>query len=218
MPTVALIDDRKSIQSALLTNFKIALPDGWTCLASAPLADPSAYGDWIMTHDVQVLVIDWVLNEQGQDVAHPVSYKGNVVVDAVRKHHPEMPVFVITAQPADEELEEHLGDVEAVFTRQQFSSDPKKFVKPMIRAGQRFAKRFQNDLADLAQLSAKVAAGNANEEEKKHLVALQTMLGMAEAGDESTRAKALNEFEAELAKLESIGDELREYVKRKKGS
>jgi CheY-like chemotaxis protein len=219
MPTIALFDDRKSIRDALALNFKIALPGGWDFIPSAPLPNAADYVDWIVRNDVQVLVIDWVLDEQGGDVDHPVNYKGHVVVQTIRKQLPGIPVFVITAQPTDEDLTEHLGDVESVFTRQQFSSAPKKFIKPMIRAGERFAKQFADDLAELAALAEKVATGKITKDELARLRAIQATLGLIpDVQSEVSRSTALDNFEKKLGEMKTLGDEIGKYLKGNKRS
>jgi hypothetical protein len=219
MPKIALFDDRHKVRNSLKRNFELAKPANWEVIASPPLSDPAKYVDWILKEDVQVLVIDWVLDEQGNDVDSPVNYKGGSVVSGIRMRLPEMPVFVITAHPGDEDLKEHLGDVEAVFTRAAFSGEPEKFIKPMVRAGQRFAKRFQDDLNKLTALSIKVAAGKATTKESDELRALQAVMGLMSGIDrEVSRSASLDKFEKQLGVLEQVNSDIRKFLKRKKRS
>lgn len=217
MPKLALFDDRRRVRRGLEINLEAALPKGWSVVASRPLRDVTSYVDWILREDVQVLVIDWVLDEQGEDVESPVSYKGDSVVAQIRKRLPEFPVFVITAHEGDEDLQDHLGDVEAVFTRHKFTNNAKELVKPMLRAGERFAARFVQELARLSELAAKAASGSATGHELKELRVLQTSIGLiSDREHEGTRSEALTKFENALDELEAVTRQVRNRLKRKR--
>ena len=103
MSKIAFFDDRADQRETFLRSMRAALPEGWECVDNPPLPEADDFPQWIITNDVQVLLIDWVLNEQAPDVETPVSYKGDSVVRAVRSRLPSYPVFVVSAHTEDDE-------------------------------------------------------------------------------------------------------------------
>jgi DNA-binding NarL/FixJ family response regulator len=220
MAKIAILDDRKDHRDTVRRSMEVALASfpGWSCCECPVLDAPDNYLEWIVENNVQVLLVDQVLNEQGENVdLRPVHYKGHDVIAAIREHVPDFPIFIVTAVRNDPDLQEHLADAEEVIKRTEFGEDPRTHLARMTRAGQRFAEANTRRLARLSELAKKSAAGTADAAELEELRGLQQGLAIAVTTETAlARDVAIRNLEAEVDRLEHLCRKIKKVVDQKK--
>jgi len=214
MAVLAILDDRREVRETLVRSLRTALPKDWECILCPLLKKTTDYPEWLLNHKVQVLLADQVLNEQAPDSTGTADYKGHDVTTIIRKSIPNLPIYIVTAYPDDRDLPDHFGDVEDVFRRRELTKDPKRYVRRMLRAGQRFEKEHNDQVEQLAELAVKVASGKASANDKKQLHTLQVALSTPSALDiDQSREKALEAAEDELRKVQKIRKRIEKLLK-----
>lgn len=211
MSLMTMLDDRAEQRATTVRIIRTVLPEGWDCTECPLLENRADYPDWLIRHNIDVLLVDQVLGDEAPPGLPAVDYKGHEVVESIRGVLPNFPTYIFTAQ-RDEDLPAHEGEVEDVIERQQFIHDPEKFVFRMIRAGQRFHEEHERQLREMTTLATKVASGTATEDEKNQLKNLQISLGTPTAaavnvsredalGDAENKADALEELITHIDRL-----------------
>lgn len=205
MPTIAVVDDRKDQRETLRRMIKAHLSGEWTCRDYPPLRSLDEYPHLLHTDEVAVLMLDERLHEQGGEEA--ADYSGHDIVRFLRERLPEFPIFVVTSHAGDEELQAAFGEVEDVIVRETFYGRPEDYVKRVVRSASKFLSHFEDELALVSNLSAKIAAGAASVQEVEELKAAQVKLGLAFGVDEFVdRAQWIEEMRSvadDLAQLRS---------------
>jgi CheY-like chemotaxis protein len=209
MPKVGIIDDRLDHRETLKRALDLALTGKWQSVDSAPLPSLEDYTRWFREHEINVLLLDEKLQEQGA-----VGYDGHDVVSYLRRILPTFPIFIITAYPDDEELRRKFSDIEEIIPRLEFSKRPNEFVPRFLRAAQRYSDSFQAELAELSEKSRKIAEGVATADDVSKTEALQVKLGL-----EFTslflrdRSEWLKEVDTKLREYEKLRTEIEEFLK-----
>jgi hypothetical protein len=200
MPSIAVVDDRKSdrdtIATVLRSTLKVLHEDSrWSVIADAPPTKQQHVVQWMDEHDATVLLTDWRLNE-GNKNNRVVNYEADALIGEIRKRRPTFPIYVITGFPS--EANEHLQDVEAVFDRSDFTKKIRTVLPQILRSGARRSKEQRDLLAELDVLSRKVAKGNATRKDKQRLDGLQ--------GHFQTESPLITELDSVLSELEAAAD------------
>lgn len=210
---IGILDDRPE---ELVTTKRIIgrnLNDAsWSIVDVPLLANPARIVEWLVHEEVQVLVADQVLSDNQR--GHAVTYRGHEVIEAVRQHIPNMPVYMITAFKDKPEVVSNLGQMEEMVERGKLAAQAPVLVERMKRAGASFDQRNRDALTRLSTLSAKKATTHLSAAERKELIALQMSLDLADTSD--TRANLVPELEAEVEKLAALGARASALVKRAK--
>ena len=213
MPRIALVDDDSDLRGTLAKCLELELPKEWELISEAPLDSPDEYPEWIIAHDVAVLLIDWCLNLSPRDGRRAVHYEGNEVVDVIRSVRPNFPIFVVTSFKPNENLQEHSEDIEYYVKRTELINRGHLYVQRMTRTGARYWKDHQEEIARLSDLANAVALGTASTDDVEELKALRTSLGMAfSVGADMSQAERLAEAEKFRTKVEAELQKIKDFL------
>lgn len=176
MDAIAVIDDtddmRTTIAGLIRHELGVKALD-WQVIDAAPLRDIADYREWVVANDVRVLVLDEKLRGGGKQ---PVEYLGHEVAESLRRQLPDLPQFIITAVPPDEDLDEAAAELDAILARTDFIEHPDRYVERMVRMGKSYMSRHEAEFAELGRLSMAVVNGTVSAQETDRLVALRTSL------------------------------------------
>ncbi|MCK5677580.1 MAG: hypothetical protein KAH72_03815 [Flavobacteriaceae bacterium] len=170
------------------------------------------YFSWIENESIKCLIFDEMMHNDKENGAGPVGYKGNELVEIIRKRVKDIPIYIITANTNTEELINKFGEFEDIIDREDFYESD-KYVKRIIRATQRYLNENSNELEELQVLSEKIAVGESNEEDLKRLKALQVKLQMPIDIGAGERKDWLDEYEVRINELEELKKELLSKLK-----
>jgi len=201
MKTIGVLDDRQGERETTMSIIARNLNDPtWKVVEVPLLASPARVVEWLTQEEVNVLVADQVLS----DASHQqnVTYQGTEVVKEVRRHIPDMPIYMITAHPDNPDVEPNLGRMEEMVTRGQLGKQAPFLVPRMMRAGETFERRHRESLGRLSALSQKNATGSLTKPERAELKSLQMALALADTSD--SREHLLPELEKEVKKLADL--------------
>lgn len=216
MPIIGIIDDRDDVRTIMIDSVRLALPDGWEAIDISPFSSLDTYPSWISQEEIAVLIIDERLNEVAS-ASGAVHYEGHDLVDYMRLHIPEFPIFVVTSYKEDaHELEERFKDVEDIITRNQFYERSGDYISRIIRAGQRYLQAFEHELAELADFAKKSAAGEAvSSEERERAKAIQTKIETAFPIENiASRGEWLSQMEQLITELEALKTDIEQQTNR----
>jgi hypothetical protein len=216
---VGVIDDRLESRTTLARMLEMNLSkvsEDLTTIDSQPLRELHDYPSWIAENDVVAIVLDERLQEQAEDAEGHVNYDGHQLVDFLRDHALDLPLYVVTAFSGDVELNQRLGQVEGIIDRTAFNGNPLAFAQRIARSGLRFFEENQRRFAEMAEAAASVAMGRASEEEVEKLRALQEALRIPLAADElSEQSRWINDISEQLRKLQNLKVEIQEYMAKR---
>lgn len=201
MKTIGILDDRNGEFVTSKTIIDRALKDAsWRVIKVPLLGTPAQVVEWLAHEDVSVLVADQVLSDNPHGEA--VNYQGTDVVNEVRHHLPDLPVYMITAFPNNPDVAPNLPRMEGMVRRGQLGKDAAVIVPRMKRAGETFERRHRAALSRLTQLSQKSASGKLTAAEQAELQSLQLSLSLADTS--SSREQLLPDLEASVQQLAAL--------------
>ncbi len=217
MPNIAIVDDRHDPRVTLRRRIGLNLPVEWAVIDTHPLESLSDYPAWIVEHEVATLVLDERLQEQMNDSEGHAYYDGHEVVVYLRQRLPTLPIFFVTSYPEVSEVEEQYGKVEGVFPRRDFfDSRADKLIERLVRSGQKYVEVYERELADLAEISRRLATSTASDEDRSRADAIRSKLNIAFTGEAiSDRAAWLDEMNKRLGELEGLHAEIESFLKGK---
>lgn len=181
MARIAVVDDREEMRESVARLIGLALEDlniDWQVDAMAPLPVVDDYIDLVEEGDLRVLVLDENLAEIVPEGGEAVQYKGHQVAKFIRDRYKDLPQVIITSIKATDELDD-AAELDAIVQRDQFERHSTVHVERMVRLGESFSKRHEEELADLARLSMRVIEGTADGSDRARLDAIREgkMLG-----------------------------------------
>lgn len=194
MSTILVIDDRAKERDKVVALVSHSLPEDstWTARGIEPLVAIDEYGSLITEEDIAVLVLDEKLQEQpAESTGAAVNYNGHELVSFLRPRFPDLPIFVVTAHEAEEDVQSAAPDVEGIINRMEFNRDPRVHTARMIRSGHRFSQALQGDLNYLSEISEKLALGTAADEEVQKMTSIREKLALPFPTTDLTQAKDL---------------------------
>ena len=166
---------------------------------------------WVKDEELAVLLLDEKLNK-----SLTIPYSGHELATAIRKQRPDFPVFVVTTYPDDDDLLGAEGDLDAIVSRGDMGKKPEVYAKRFTRAGTRYVKQHEKDLARLSKLSSKIAQGLATTKETREAAALQTTLQLTFFEHAAGSASAgVDELEAAVEQAESLRKEMQASLRKK---
>lgn len=211
MKTIGILDDRPGEFATTKTIIDRTLKDASWSVIKVPLLDtPAQIVEWLAHEDVSVLLADQVLSDNPGGKA--VSYQGTDVVNEVRRHLPDLPVYMITAFPNNPDVAPNLPRMEGMVRRGQLGKDAAIIVPRMKRAGETFERRHRAALSRLTQLSQKSATGKLGAAERTELQSLQMSFGLADTL--ASREQLLPELEASVQELAALQAKAAKLVKK----
>lgn len=194
MSTILIVDDRADERQTVVDLVSYSLPEGstWTARGIEPLVTIDDYRSLITEEDISVIVLDEKLQEHGAKLTgEAVSYNGHELVNFLRPRFPDLPIFVVTAHEAEEDVQGAASDVEGIISRNDFSKSPEIHTARMIRSGHRFSEALQNDLNFVSRISQKLAVGTAEDEEITKMTSIREKLSLPFPTSDLTHAKDL---------------------------
>lgn len=208
MASIAVVDDREEMRDSVAQLIELALEDlniDWKVDAMAPLPTVEDYIQLVEEGDLRVLVLDENLAEIVPDGGEAVQYKGHQVAKFVRDRYKDLPQVIITSIKATDELDD-AAELDAIVQRDQFNKHSTVHVERMVRLGESFSKRYEEELADLARLSMRVIEGHADDSDRARLDAIREgkMLGGS--------AQAYMDMRSWLDEAESIRSSLQDLA------
>lgn len=217
MPNIAIIDDRKEPRGTLKAILDSHLIEHWESIDISPLQTLKEYPSWITENEISVILLDERLNEQIEDKAEIVDYRGHDLIDFIRKIFPTLPIYVITSFKDDEDLKERFKDVEGILPRSEFSEKAEDYIPRIIRAGQKFLETFQGELAELSDKANKIAKGEATEKDIEKAKALRSKIGCAfPSATYSEHNQLLIALDKKIKELDKLKIEVKKYLERNK--
>ena len=207
--TIAFFDDDEGLRTSIVRMLELKLRDkDVRILDESPLATAADYPEWLVRNKVDVLFIDWRLDERPSPSGLPVNYQGGAIVDAVREKLPFFPVFVLTAYATSDDVRAHSSEVEVVQDRNQLFEDPMTVLERARRAAGRYSDGEQQKIRQLSELSQAAVTRELSDNERTRLRALQAEFSKAaEATIVLTDDRAFGEAEQALQRCEQlIGD------------
>jgi CheY-like chemotaxis protein len=213
MPTIGIVDDRRTLRRTLVRKLSTVLPTGWDSADADPLIELSDYPSWLTENDVTALILDERLHEQAEDVESQVTYSGHDLVDYLRQRFTTLPIFVVTSYPEDESLKRRFKDVEAIIGRADFVRDADKWAPRITRASQKYFETVQAQLSELADVSLKIATGEATKDDQDRAKAIQSNLQAPFVVEQiGSKSDWLNQLEGKLSELDALKGEIDEYL------
>lgn len=220
MKTIAVIDDRDSQRNSLVIAINNSLeklyPD-WKIIDDKPFNDLAIYRSWILENEISVLIIDERLNEEKGVDGNFAGYLGHEMVKYLREYFKNLPVFMITNYPPEEELDETMKDFNLIIQREDFINDADKFTNLFVVSGQNFYHEYTTQLERLSLLAEKIAKGTATDREIEEIKGLRTSLSLPHFSDDIVdREHYLKDFEGTITKMKEVQDEIKKYLDENK--
>lgn len=218
MPAIGIVDDRENVLSNMRDSVRLALLrnslNEWEVFAIFPHKFLYDYPSWISQNEIVALIIDERLNEVLTDSEEAVSYEGHGLVDFLRSHIPEIPIFVVTSNQDDSELLERFKYVEDIIERSEYYDRSVDYIARITRSGQRFLQTFEDELTELANFATKVATGETIlAEERDRAKAIQTKLETAFPVESiASRSEWLSHMEQLITELETLQANIEEQI------
>ena len=182
MPKITIVDDRKDFRTTLKRKIeaffiKSKLKD-WEVMDISPFQNKSEYFPWLLENDVVVLILDERLQENIEE-SESVNYKGSELIEEIRRHLKEFPVYAITNYSRDPDLQSKFPLFDEILDRDSFYSKADEYITRFIRSGQRYIQSHNKILTRISELSQKLAVGDATNEETLELRGLQEGLNLS---------------------------------------
>ena len=216
MPTIAIVDDETRYRNTDVEALKLNLPKGWTAIGISPLERLSDYPSWIAENDVAVLLVDEELGSQSSSPTGHVRYKGHNLVKSLRARNKTLPIYFLTNYGSQAPVKDQIPAVEGVFDKKVFRRRRADFIKRLTRRGKDYFTSVKDQLAELNDLSLKIAKGEATAKERKDAKAIQTNLELPLLTESfNDRSEWLEQYEQKVDQFEKLKKEVEQYLKAK---
>lgn len=213
MPTIGIVDDETRSRKLDVDALNLNLPKGWKAIGTAPFEHLGDYPSWIAENNVAVLLLDQELGRQSSSPTGHVRYKGHNVVKTLRARNKTLPIYFLTNYGDQAAVEEQIPAVEGIFDKKLFRRRRADFIKRMTRRGKDYFKSVKDQLAELNDLSVKIAKGEATAQERRNAKALQTNLELPLLTESfNTRSEWLAEYEQKVEQLDKLQKEVQRYL------
>ena len=217
MPKITIVDDRKDFRTTLKRKIeaffiKSKLKD-WEVMDISPFQNKSEYFPWLLENDVVVLILDERLQENIEE-SESVNYKGSELIEEIRRHLKEFPVYAITNYSRDPDLQSKFPLFDEILDRDSFYSKADEYITRFIRSGQRYIQSHNKILTRISELSQKVAVGDATNEETLELKGLQEGLNLSSV-EIIDREAWLHKYQEKLDELDKFSIQIEEFLKKK---
>lgn len=217
MPKITIVDDRKDFRTTLKRKIeaffiKSKLKD-WEVMDISPFQNKSEYFPWLLENDVVVLILDERLQENIEE-SESVNYKGSELIEEIRRHLKEFPVYAITNYSRDPDLQSKFPLFDEILDRNSFYSKADEYITRFIRSGQRYIQSHNKILTRISELSQKLAVGDATNEETLELRGLQEGLNLSSV-EIIDREAWLHKYQEKLDELDKLSIQIEEFLKKK---
>lgn len=217
MPKITIVDDRKDFRTTLKRKIeaffiKSKLKD-WEVMDISPFQNKSEYFPWLLENDVVVLILDERLQENIEE-SESVNYKGSELIEEIRRHLKEFPVYAITNYSRDPDLQSKFPLFDEILDRDSFYSKADEYITRFIRSGQRYIQSHNKILTRISELSQKLAVGDATNEETLELRGVQEGLNLSSV-EIIDREAWLHKYQEKLDELDKLSIQIEEFLKKK---
>lgn len=217
MPKITIVDDRKDFRTTLKRKIeaffiKSKLKD-WEVMDISPFQNKSEYFPWLLENDVVVLILDERLQENIEE-SESVNYKGSELIEEIRRHLKEFPVYAITNYSRDPDLQSKFPLFDEILDRDSFYSKADEYITRFIRSGQRYIQSHNKILTRISELSQKLAVGDATNEETLELRGLQEGLNLSSV-EIIDREAWLHKYQEKLDELDKLSIQIEEFLKKR---
>lgn len=221
MPSIGLIDD--SVEWAELgipAMYRVLKKNGyadWSVETTPPFIEKEKCLSWINEHEVRALLVDERLRESfaAGGKGH-VDYFGHELVEFLRLHLKELPIYIISSYGLDgEPLQRRFKDVEDFIIRDKFQEKMEEYTLRFARAGQHFVKTFESDLATLSKTTSKMVLGDATAEEVERVEAIRQNLSLSLPSGISDRSEEQASLGRFLARLDTLRHQIESLTRKK---
>jgi len=171
------------------------------------------YFSWIEQNNIVFLIFDEMMHNESEGKTGPVGYRGNQLVEIIRKRFKDIPIYVITAHKGDSDLQSKFSEFEDIIGRQEFIDDGVKWVSRFIRAAQRYLAENTDELEEFQTLAKQAATGKITEEDLIKLKAIQTKLQLPHETSMGERKDWLDEYEARIKEIEKLKNKIKTQIK-----
>ena len=209
MNKIGIIDDNKDQRETLQLALEAHLENKGSSLEVLNIfpfdtLDFTEYFEWIQQNEICCLIFDERMHNESENNIGPVGYRGNELVTIVRNKFKDIPIYVITSNKSDEDLQEKFSEFEDIIDRQEFTDEGERYVDRFIRASQRYLDENTSELEEFQQLSELVASGKNDKKDLIRLRALQLKLNLTLDNGLGERKDWLDEYEDKIRFLEEL--------------
>lgn len=218
MPTIAIVDDDPRSRDSDVRSLNTHLPKdkGWAAIAIHPFPHLKDYPSWIAENEIAVLLVDEKLGGRAADASKHVNYEGHDLIKSLRRNNKTLPLYFLTNFAGNTPVTQRFADVEDIISKNEFKKNRAKYVARFTRKGGEYFKSFRNQLAQLNDLSLKIAKGEATAEDKKNAKAIQLNLELPHIIEPSDdRSEWLEKYEDKVKEFEGLRKEIETYFKQK---
>lgn len=215
MPTVAIVDDEPRYRNSDVRALRLKLPKGWKAIGISPLPTLGEYPSWIADNEVAALLVDQNLGAKSNTGKGHVDYQGHDLVRSLRKRNKTLPIYFLTGFTLDTEVKEQATEVDGTFDKKDFRRDRAGHARRITRRGKEYFNSFKDQLAQLNELSVKIATGKATPKERRDARAIQTNLEIPLLTETfSDRSEWLAQFEVQVEQFERLQTEIHQHLKK----
>lgn len=218
MPAIAIVDDDPKSRDSDVRSLNTHLPrdKGWTAIAIHPLPYLKDYPSWIAENEIAVLLVDEKLGGRSAGTGGHVNYEGHDLIKSLRRSNKTLPLYFLTNFAGNTPVTQRFGDVEDIISKNDFKKNRARYVDRFTRKGAEYFKSFKDQLAQLNDLSLKIAKGEATEEDKNNAKAIQLNLELPHITEPcGDRSEWLEQYEGKVKEFEGLRKEIETYFKQK---
>jgi len=217
MPAIGIVDDdAKSMESdgrSLNTHLR---SKGWTAIGVHPLPHLKDYPSWIGENEIAVLLIDEKLGGKSKVIGGHVKYKGHDLVKWLRRGNKTLPLYFLTNYGGESPVTQRFADVEDIIDKKDFKRNRVRWIDRFTRKGKEYFNSVKEQLAQLNDLSLKIAKGEATDEDKQNAKAIQTNLEIPLTIEScSDRSEWVEQYEEKVREFDDLRKEIETYLKQK---
>lgn len=218
MPTIGIIDDDPKSRNSDVRSLNTHLPKnkGWTAIAVHPLPYLKDYPSWIAENEIAVLLVDEKLGGKSSGVGDHVNYKGHDLVKSLRQGNKTLPLYFLTNYGGESPVTQRFADVEEIIAKRDFKKNRARYVDRFTRKGKEYFESVKDQLAQLNDLSLKIAKGEATEEDKKNAKAIQMNLELPLTTEPcSDRSEWHEQYDEKVKEFDELRKEIETYLSQK---
>lgn len=217
MPAIGIIDDESRYRDTDVRNLNIQgnLPKGWRAIGVSPFPTLGDYPSWIAENEIAVLLVDQELGRQSSSADGHVHYKGHDLVKSLRQRNKTLPMYFYTNYGSEKPVTQRVTDVEGIIDKKVFRRNRADWVKRITRKGKEYFNSVKEQLAQLNDLSLKIAKGEATKEDRQNAKAIQINLELPLTTEAfNDRSEWLTRYEEKVSEFEALRKDIEAYLKQ----
>jgi hypothetical protein len=174
------------------------------------------YPSWIAENEIAVLLIDEKLGGKSIGIGDHVNYEGHDLVKSLRQRNKTLPLYFLTGFKDNAAVAQRFADVEEIIDKDDFKKNRSRWIDRFTRKGNEYFESVKDQLAQLNELSLKIAKGEATQKDKRKAKAIQTSLEIPLTTESvSDRSEWAQQYEEKLKEFDELRKEIASYLKQK---